>query len=345
MYHSAVNYLQPVQNFAKICGLHPLDLTDHSVAYFYIFCCSLMVIIPTKHALNYGMMLFTQYNDIVLFTNMLHIICTRAMHNTFIYIPLVKTKLYKKLFKKLSNAEKLIHSLNMKQQETPAKLWQYLFILFLAATHILLFGLFFVQGRITLQTACVVALDFVRFNSYMLQINCLLYAVLSKYTLINWHLEYLNNKVPAYLMPPEDKEFIARKVNAEGVEQKFVDYSVNTRMVFAAKIRTINQIHFLLSSCCSRINEYFSVQNCMAVLQSALHTMHLSVAIFDVKSVEGLTSDIYAIVVTYNYMWWVFIVAKLCHLIKTEVSKKEKYIFHRINIFNCLHICNNNILL
>ena len=82
-------------------------------------------------------------------------------------------------------------------------------------------------------------------------------------------------------MPAEAKVFIHNKVYGKHVAGKFVSYIPNFRKLTAHKIKTFNQIHFLLFASCNLISKYFSFQLLLFVLITAFQGIVITVKVSD----------------------------------------------------------------
>lgn len=330
MYPKAVEYLQPVHRFAKWCGIFPASITDRTISHLYVIYCMFLLMFPAKSASIFALLYYNQYKDIVVFATELYIISKYAMHLFSISVPLLETKTYSKLFKRLNHAERLIHSLNINQAPSITEYRQYFDIV---VTLLIVSGhsaALYTNRKYSLDICFGYFIVYATFFSYIHLIASLLTVVKNKLNLMNWHLDYLSNRVPAYLMPPDDSLFIENKLYGKHTADKFVDANQDTREVSAFKIKRYNQIHFLLWSSCNIISDYFSLQNLSCLLQTSLMVVKYCLFMFEVRH-----NNLFVFLQTLNSamtgysVWLVFVLAKLCNDIICEVNMYETY----VNIF------------
>ena len=242
-----------------------------------------------------------------------------SFHASAVIIPMLLRNVYAKLLKRIEKAEQLIYASNITQ--TPVtktgRFYFFTIVPFLLTCYswYITFG---VYKWLPPTAAIGHVTNHSRFVVFIVHLLLLLFVVESKLASINWHLDYLTNRVPVYLAFPDDEIFIESKIHAKGVPEKFVKYTDDVRLVTAHKIRTFNQIHFLLYSTSNLIAKYFSLQLLFCILTTAFHAFKLFIKIFD--SAENIYQRATIIVfIIFNTML-VFYVANICHKIKSQVK-------------------------
>lgn len=325
MFPKAVEYSKPVQKFARLCGTLPVSFPPDSPVSKYYLVYSLVLITLSANSYTRGSIYsFNYYKDIVCFTCILADVTTFGFHAAAILTPLSLTKTYSKLFGRLEYLENLIHSLNITQKQIPTKCCIYTWISYVVALIVLHCYITFYTFRINLIEGVGFIACYTAFNVCVIHLLQLLLVVKSKLVSVNWHLDYLNNKVPVYLVPPDDKIFIENKIHGEDVAEKFVNYSTDVRRVTVDKIKAFNQIHFLLYSSCNLIAKYFSLQILLFVLAAVLQGMKLFIMVFDPDIVHTSLKVTFMIYVI-NGLVFVFSVADVFHKIKSEVRNRSLY--------------------
>lgn len=219
----------------------------------------------------------TVYRDIVYFTVLLYFCIKICACVCLVFVPICRQKCYFKLFKSISEAELLTFSLNMNQRQTPTSLTTVLLLF----SHMIVWyqvskvSFYVALGNVLLHMSlCAVFLHFIS----------LLTVIEEKFSLLNWHIEYLNNKVLSYLLPPDDSLFLQNKIHGKHCTDKFVNFSLPKKDVTIDKIKTFNKIHFLLHSASSLVNEYFSLQNLACSLQLGLGIVTIAVYTCDARN-------------------------------------------------------------
>ena len=149
---------------------------------------------------------------------------------------------------------------------------------------------------------------------YLLQV-----VINNKFTLINWHVDYLNNKFPLYPSPSDGRKFVKEKICRKNVAHSFVNIARQTRHVKSEKISDFNKIHFTLFSICSLISTYFSLQMFLAGLRISFDLITLGIRIFDVTN-KVLASRITYLLVISPTLTWIYLIADKSYSIKCEVS-------------------------
>ena len=132
----------------------------------------------------------------------------------------------------------------------------------------------------------------------------------------------IRDRYPIYLLPPDDKIFIKNKIHAEGAVEKFVNYTDDVRDVTARKIKTFNQIHFLLYSSYNLIAKYFSLQLFLCTVALSLHVITLFINLFDTDLNHSPQRASTVIFIVFNCTF-VFSVANVCHKIQSEVRNNS----------------------
>lgn len=238
---------------------------------------------------------------------------------TIILVPLWYGKVYKKLFKKLGRVETIMHAVNINQEQSPTELQMYTWIIY-ALLAISCYG--YITYYIV-HAPMVYALGYVAIYSSCfactIHILSLLMVVDRKITSINWHLEYMNNKVPVYLSSSEARLFLQKKIHGKEVANKFVDSACDLRAVTARKIRSFNQIHLLLYSSCNHINNYFSLQILLCVVSVTLQVITMCLHMFKAYDKQAYIYVFVAPLIIYNFVC-VFRIACVFHKITSEVG-------------------------
>lgn len=334
MFPKASEYLQPVQNFAKLCGTLPVcRLTDCTVTRSYkiytLFSLVMMCYSGQKIMVNH----FYEHRDIVCFTFLLTDTFYLAFHAAAILSPVVLKKVYFKLFKRFEQIEKLMHLQNIAQTQSISNFQLYGLIL-LALSSSVLFGYCTFDADVMSDFGLVSVHN--SFLATTLHITSLLWHIKNKFCLLNWHLEYLNNKVPIYLLPHEIEEFMENKASGKHAVGKFVENNSCMRQVTAVKIKAFNQIHFLLYSSCNLISNYFSLQICLCVLSTALLLQCTFIDVFFVGYIDTLVEMTQIIVTCFNFIQ-ILVIADIFHQITSEVSKRFK-------LDNAMYKCKHNLV-
>lgn len=326
MFPKAAEFLKPVHFWGKLFGVFPVkSVSNGAVSSIYkIFC---FFLLATTLKPMYGILIYQyrSHNDIVCLAVSLHAVCNFLCHVLVIIIPIQFREKYIKLFKKLKHVEQLLHSLNIKQYECPQKFRQCAWILLTLSAEIttVLLVYFYSAPMIFIYG---IFISYSTLYAFILQLTSLLIVIENKFLLINWHLDYMSNKFPPFLQPPEDKMFIERKVHAKNVGDKFVNPALNKRIVSCCHVKSFNLIHFNLYSCCNLINDYFSLQILAAVLRVSLQIITTSLYVFNSSPTSILRKLICVLHLCYNCSW-VFYISNLCYRIKSEVS-----IYQRLNM-------------
>lgn len=321
MYPEAVEYLKPVQYTARLFGLLPyLFSADLVLSKFHVIYTLVLIPLAVNSYTVVAISDFYYHRDIVCFTCLLAHAATFTFHMSAILTPLLQRNTYSKLLVSVEYVEKLIHDLNITQSQSPTtfyvRTWiAYLVLVLMCHCYITFF---------LLESTLIVGVGFVA--CYMAYTICifhllsLLIVVKSKLVSINWHLDYLNNKFPVYLTPPDDRIFIEKKIRGKDVAGKFVDYGADVRRITEHKIIMFNRIHFLLYSSCNLIAKYFSLQIFLFVLTAILQAMKLFIMMFD-QNVSLVSMKILFIIYVVNTFVHVFSVANAFHKIRHEVSE------------------------
>lgn len=319
MFPRAAEFLKPTHVLGKLCGIFPLEsLSDETVSRVYQLFCFLLLATVLKPIYELLVVQYRIHNDIICLTVMLHVIFYFLCHAVTIIVPLQFRKTYLKLFKKLGRVEGLLHSVNVKQTECPNKFRQCVWI-GLALLIEMFIVLLTYSDRIPIIIVYGVFICYSSFNAFIIQLTSILTVVENKFLLINWHLDYLNNKFPPFLLPPENTIFIQKKIYAKHVKNKFVNPNLNKRSVSFCNVKSFNLIHYHLYSCCNLINEYFSLQILANVLRVSLQIINSSLLVFSPRPASIFARFIFVGVTFYNCSW-VFCISDLCHKITSEVS-------------------------
>lgn len=321
MFPKAAEYLQPIQNFARLCCTFPDQnwISGSTISNIYLMY-SLFILLTSASLLRSAVRFHMYfYSDVILLTLLLCDVMNFAFHVCAVLIPKVLSKSYSKLLASLRHTETLIHEQNMSQTQSPQKCLLYVLmtieslgmVAFAYITH-------FIFHASLIDTIGMVATMFTVYVC-MIHILSILLVIKNKFIIINWHLEYLNNKLPAYLLPSEAKRFIQNKIHAKNVADKFVVFDSNARQVTAQKIKAFNQIHFLLVNCTNLVSKYFSLQIFCCVVCTALQIMCISIAVF-VQDFMILEAKIIFAVFTFYDFILVFSIGHVFHNITREVS-------------------------
>lgn len=324
MYPRVAEYLEPIHIFAKYCGVLPISssLTDSAVSRCYFIYCLFILLLPASNIAFSCVYYYMKFTDVVCFTTVGYVGLRVAVHTVSIMAPFVRSNAYIKLFKRLNYVEMLIHSLNINQKAYPSKACQLVWIILKLSTDVVLFSITRVYQNIPL----VVSLGFfaVYYSTFgsMLQIVALLKVIKCKFIIINWHLLYLNNKIPPYLTGSDKRAFIENKIRYGQSTDNFIDLSVpNIRTFSAFKVRTFNRIHFLLCVSSNLISNYFSLQLFLSILKICIECIVMCILSSDPRKLfSNVVSAIGYLVYGFLGVWWVYLMAKLCHDIKVEVK-------------------------
>ena len=120
MYPKASDYLRPVQRIATVCGTFPDETLFSPTACRVYNVYSVFLLLISAYSTPASMMVhFYNYNDIVCFTLVLSDIVILSFHTACIVMPIVLKTTYRKLFKRLEQVERTIHSLNVAQTQCP----------------------------------------------------------------------------------------------------------------------------------------------------------------------------------------------------------------------------------
>lgn len=284
-----------------------------------------MIALFIKFLFNFIIFDFTRYKDIVCFTVVLADVNVLCFHASVTMVPFLMQKTYAKLLRRFQRAEQLIHSLNIAQKQNPSRFCCYTLVTLSLITAVSKFYFTFFILEVTPLSAVASLIGYSRFLVFILHLLSLLFVVQSKLTAINWHLDYLNNKVPVYLTPSEAQLFIDNKTNAKEVATNFVSFEtadIGLRCMTARNIKTFNQIHYLLYSSCNQITKYFSLQMLFTVSALTLQTIKLFIRIINLNLLHNPISAANVIFPVFNFAC-VFAIADVFHKIKTEVRTSE----------------------
>lgn len=319
MYTLVTEFLQPIHSFANVCGVFPKVLVhDSAVSYLYI-CYQLILFVlavPTDLVvlINYHHL----FNDIIFFTTVLTVATRILFHLSALFVPLSLKHTYLNIVENLNRIQKLLHSVNVKQRENPSKLQQYVWISLALLSSVLFSVSIYIQLHSPLHIPVAVIIYSCILEAAMLQILSVLIVLEHRFTLINWHLDYLNNKAPLYLSSYEKRLFLQNKMCNKNVHDMFVDFTLNTKEISAHKIKTYNQIHFLLFACCTLFNTYFSLQILFFVFRTVSTAMTTCIVIFDPRYKIPYFQITYFIISFISTIWLINL-TKLCSKIKTKV--------------------------
>lgn len=333
MYVKATEYLQPIRNFAKFCGTLPgRNLHDSTVSLWYTVYTSVLLAISAYSTSKEIVHHFDTYKDIVCFTVVLTDLTNFVRHMAAIFVPFSLQKVYLRMWQRFEHVESVMQAQNManKQNLTNFNLYASIMI----AISAIVFFSYVTQVTSTGDTmydfgAVVTHMTFLACTHQIISLASL---IKNKFELLNWHLDYLNNIVPLYLLPNEAKILLENKTKEEHVKDKFIDYASNVRETSVEKIRAFNQIHFLLYSSCKIIDRYFSLQIFLCVVESALDIMCACIELFDLDYFDVSVEAAFLVFSCYEFIQ-VFRVAKLYYTVSFEV----RYIWYRIYSMTCTH--------
>ena len=225
MYTKAWDYLRPIHRIATLCGTFP-DQTLFSPKACLLYRIYSLTLLCISAYSGHSMMIFhfNYYKDIVCFTVLVTDVTTFMFHAASVVTPITLNAAYRKLFKRLDQAERLIHSLNIAQKQRPSNLQMCAWIL-LAVSAILFF--WYSMNLIDTIPAVMTLgslVNYLIFLSFTLQFVSIMSVIESKFVSVNWHLEYLNNKCPVYLSSRDRKTYIKNKVHgAQAVSYTHLD--------------------------------------------------------------------------------------------------------------------------
>lgn len=321
MYPKASDYLRPVLIFSKYCGIYPGALAPPNLWYYWFAYSTLMLatlLLLTRDILLHA---WYSYKDVVYFTFVFSLFIKVFTCFCLISVPIWRQSSYRKLIKSINAAELLMFSFNINQKPNPTKSWQW----FSCFACLLLFFLHSILWKQYFGTPF-----FISIGNFIIHLplcatffQCLSFLKLieDKFSLLNWHMDYLNNKVPAYLTPYERQLFLQNKTRGEHCADKLLDSALATRDVTVQKVRAYNQIHFLLTSASNHLNEYFSMQHLACHLQLGFGVISIAVFICDLRNTYLNTGYVVIFLAPMVYVGSLFFsIAKLCQQIKTVVS-------------------------
>lgn len=324
MFTTTSEYLKPLHELATFCGCFPHSIPPHSASHrcYCVYSLVLLLFSAASHAVV-SVEHYNYYNDIVCFTFLLTDVITFAAQISSLVIPATLRKTYLKLLRRLEGAENLIHTLNINQKEKTARTLLYTlvglgFSMILFHKYILYF-----EYRASVFIGIGLSIGYVTYVICYIHILLLSFIIKNKLDSINWYLAYLNNKVPVYLTAHDAKMFLQNKLYGENVERRFVSCDEDVRRVTAHKIKTFNQIHFLLYSSCNLVSKYFSFQILVFILTTALQGIVTFIVLFDTMVFPPSTYAVLVTFVVYNCVLLVC-VTDTFHKIKSEVRNRAK---------------------
>lgn len=125
MFPRAAEFLKPTHFVSKLCGVFPTEsLTNDTVSFFYQSYCIMLLALSTFQLYHVIVNEYSIFKDIVCLTIVLHSIFNFLCHLFAIIIAILFRKKYLNLFDKLNNAEVIVNSLNIRQEECPSKFRQ-----------------------------------------------------------------------------------------------------------------------------------------------------------------------------------------------------------------------------
>lgn len=336
MFCTASVYLEKVKHFARLCGTFPYR-SDTIVSLNYMVYSLFLLLISAFGCLGSMVYHFLYYRDILCFTLVLTDVVTFVSHLAVILNSLLSKKIYKKIFKRFACIERMLHTLNIVQNQNPTDNQMYIQMIFASLTAIILGSVLYFLKEFNIITIIGSVATYVTFLACSIHVICLLLFVEHKYHLINWHLEYLNNKFPLYFSQHEAKLFMRSKLNTHKVTVMFVDPSSQIRQITAQNIRKFNQVHFLLYSAFNLISEYFSPIVLFSVLATALAVISTSIFTFDYRY-SCMSFDTVFLVINVHSFVQIFLIANTVHKISSEVSNQKPYYSVQIKVI--LFVCN-----
>lgn len=319
-YPQASRYLQPVLVAAKFCGTFPqFSFSDLPNCKFYLVYLLCVLLLATNFAAATIPLHYNAYKDIICFSVILYDAVIILYNLSAALMPILLRNTYLKMMKAIDKIEKLMHSINISQTQSPNRhcLFFWLFLTFSVVGYTTLLVCLLVEW--SLASAIGGMLWYSSYAISLVHVLSLLFVLKSKIVSVNWHLEYLNNKVPVYLLPPDDGIFLEKKIHGEHVEGKFVNYCADVRRVTANKIKTFNRIHFLLYLSCNLLSKYFALPMFLCVLYTALCGVITALLVFDPYSLTTPLKYTLLIPTVYNYLL-VFLVANTFYKIQSEVG-------------------------
>lgn len=319
MYTEAFEYLQPIHRFARYCGVFPTaSVRNQSVSYLYSLYQFILLVLATPMEINSIVTYNYYFKDIVLFTTTLAAVTRLLFHMSALLLPLALKHTYSTLMTKISRIQYLLHSININQKETPSKLKQCLFII-IATVAPISFGIaVYIQLHAPVHLAVGACIYYFTLQATILQVLSVLILLNDKFSLINWHLDFLNNKTPFHLSYREKRLFIEKKMCQKNLANNFVNSTLEIKEMSAHKIKTLNQIHFVLITCFNLINRYISLQILFCLFRSALEVITISIIVFDSRN-KYTCFQISYITINVLCMYWMFLLANLCYKIKAKV--------------------------
>lgn len=277
--------LRPVLTFSKYLGIFPSSGEGFRARLIYMFYGFVLCAVPFYGVYKLLQQFYPQIYNIEGFVMFARTAFEFGFMVAVSVMPIVQRGHMSKLFQKLQQAEEMMTSININQISVPSQKCQISWIvgsllglfcpialspLFPPVDHTFHWKLYIIITRLIINFRAV---------GFLLHFKAVITLIFYKYTLLNWHLKDLNKLFPAFLHIPSDTDLSHLNLLSDARDKMFIDPKASLREISVGKLRTFNQIHFLLFSACRRLNLYFSLQNLIVTVVLGLRVM-TSIMIF-----------------------------------------------------------------